>query len=171
MKKFASYVGLLIVLLVAIYFIPHGDVPRNQDAYLPAKLQVSGVLAEGVDTSPMDYFGMRREFCGAIVFTLAPATIAAIKKEGLSFFADVTQSRDRPDWYGPYKPWKATPTPANWFGDGIIAGSLGCATIDRTLWRRIQDGSLRAGGFYAVKNEAQLIVLPDEGLAIFTYYG
>jgi hypothetical protein len=52
-----------------------------------------------------------------------------------------------------------------------MAGSLHCADIEIPLWRQIADGIRRPGGFYAEKPEGQLILLPDEGIAVFTYYG
>jgi hypothetical protein len=172
MKKFLFCGCLLIALLTGIYLAPHKDVASAFDRVLPDKLQITDIIAEGNDASLLDVVGFRREFCGVVVFSLTPDTIERMRKEGLTFFADAIQARGFPHQsYYRYEAWKTTPVPQDWFGDGAIAGSLHCANLEPELRNQIQDGSLRLGGFYTTKDEGQLIVLPEERIAIFTYDG
>jgi hypothetical protein len=170
MKKFLFYTFLLVAILLALYIAPAVKSTNFYEKALPLQLQTTGFVTAGSDVGFLDI--LAREACGAVVFNLAPETIETIKRDGLSFFDGATQGRGYPtDHYYHYGPWQQTPTPSTWFGEGIVAGSLSCANLSPELRRRIREGSLRPGSFYSIKPEAQLIVLPDEGLVVFTYFG
>ena len=175
MRKLLAYACLLGAILVGIYLIPTLRAPGNRADVLPAQVKVDSVIDGGNDASIMDQLGLtfRLESCGAIVFSLSSETVDRLKAGGLAFLADALQARGFADRsYYRYAGWHETPVPPNWSGgDGVIAGSLHCADIYKPLWRRIAVGIGRPGGFYAEKPEGQLILLPDEGLAVFTYYG
>ncbi|WP_111564421.1 hypothetical protein [Rhizobium sp.] len=144
---------------------------------LPEALGTTDILVLGSDASWFDMVvPIRREGCGAVVFRLSPETIAKIRQQGLAFFQDARQARgydanSAKGRYYAYAAWQATPAPEGWFGDGAVAGSLSCAGVANDLIRKITEGGKGAEGYFTTKSEAQLIVLPQEQIAIYTYFG
>lgn len=175
MKKLLIYGCLLAAILVGVYLVPAIRTTDTSADVLPAKLEVVGIADGGNDASILDQLGLtfRLESCGAVVFSLSSDTVERLKTGGLAFLADAIEARGFPNHsYYRYAAWHTTPVPQNWSGgDGLLAASLYCADIDKALWQRIADASSRSGGFYAEKPEGQLMVLPDERIAVFTYYG
>jgi hypothetical protein len=153
-----------------------GEASFYQNA-LPEALGTTDILVSGSDASWFDMvLPIRREGCGAVVFRLAPETVAKIRQQGLAFFQDARQARgydanSAKGRYYAYAAWQATPAPQGWFGDGAVAGSLSCAGVANDLIRKITEGGKGTEGYFTTKSEAQLIVLPQEQIAIYTYFG
>lgn len=108
---------------------------------------------------------LRFEACGAVVFELAPDTIDAVRRDGAAFLQDATQGATPGHSYAP---WRQTPAPKAWFGDGVVASSLHCVDLSRSFRRMIGEGSRRPGGFYTTTAGGQLFLLPDEGILAVT---
>jgi hypothetical protein len=126
----------------------------------------------GSDYGLGSFLTLSREACGAVIFTLTQETINRIKRDGLAFFDGARQGRGYPSQsYYRYAPWKQTPAPSKWFGDGEVAGSLTCAGFDNTLISRITAGSRSTRAYYSTMSEAELIVLPDDVIAVLAYDG
>jgi hypothetical protein len=172
MKKFLIYSFLLVAILVTLFLVPVAKNTNFDEKALPIQLQTTGLVIAGSDAGYLDFLYFRREACGAAVLRLDPQTVEMIKRDGLDFFSDAIQGRGYPgNHYYHYESWLRTPAPQNWFGDGVVSVSFHCANISSELLRRIIKASLRPGGFFAVKEEGQLFVLPDEGMVVFAYSG
>jgi hypothetical protein len=171
--RWFTFAGLVLIIVAAaaIYFVDEDQTSFYEGA-LPSQLQTQRGIEAGSNFGLLGLLTLSREACGAVVFDLTPQTIADIRRQGLSFFAGARQARGHPsEPYYHYDAWQQTPAPTQWFGDGVVAGSLGCAHIDRELMHRIVTASRAVGGFYTTTPEAQLIVLPTEGIAVLTYDG
>ena len=172
MRRLAIYVLLLFAILAVLYVVPAAKATNFYEKALPPQLRTSGFVTSGSDYGLFGFLTLSREACGAVVFELSSETIAEIRRDGLSFFREATQGRGYPgSAYYHYQAWQQTPVPASWFGDGAVSASLHCAGFGRELRRRIGEGSRRGGSFYTTMSEAQLIVLPDEGIIVLTYFG
>lgn len=143
---------------------------------LPEALETSGHVTWGNDKSWFDIFlPLRPEACGAVIFQLTPETVDRIKHQGLAFFANARQARGYPPGspeghsYS-YAEWQSTPAPSEWFGDGVVTGSLSCAGFGHRFIGQINDYARNSGGYFTTRPQAQLIVLPDEQIAILTYF-
>ena len=161
----------LIVLAVALAILQMACTAVQIAAYaryLPPKLGSARYLAAGSNNGILDLPTqlLRLEACGAVVFELAPDAIDAVRRDGLAFLEDATQGT-APSLR--YAPWRRTPAPKEWYGDGAVASSFHCANLGRSFRRMIGEGSRGPGGFYTTMADGQLFLLPDEGILAVTY--
>jgi hypothetical protein len=103
------------------------------------------------------------------VFRLSGATHSALKDSGLAALGEANQARGHADDYHHYEAWQGTPVLAGEISEGWPP--LSCAAADEDLERRILLAMQSPGSFYTRKDEALLLVLPDEGLIVFGYFG
>ena len=129
---------------------------------LPAAIEPAGVVL----ISGQSGF---REGCGVAVFRLSGATRNALKSSGLAALSEANQARGHADDYHRYEPWQSTPVLAGEISEGWPP--LSCADADADLERRILLAMQSPGAFYTRKREALLLVLPEEGLIVFGYFG
>ncbi len=141
---------------------------KHYRRYVPAPIEITSVVTVLRDRSALTAIA-DREACGGAVLRLHKKTIAAIQQQGLAFFdnARVPATHQRP----PYKAWKPTPVPPFWAAAGRTRSSFEC--MGNSSWTRsILKASQRPGGFYASMEKdhpAELLVLPDLGIVLFTY--
>lgn len=133
---------------------------------LPAQLETQGFAQV---TSNPGLLGLlvpfSREGFGTVIFQMTDQTRDEIKKHGISYLADARQGRGHPgNRYYSYAEWQRTPP-------GKI-GLFGAENfMDQHQVQMIRTAIDKPGGFHTHKDEANLIVLPDLGLIIFTYMG
>ena len=107
---------------------------------------------------------MRHEANGTVIFRMTERTRQAILDQGLAFFAGARQGQGHPgDSYYAYEECAPTPTPKLFL--------MGSGSLDRKLAMKLEQEVRQPGGYYTIKPEAVLVVLPDEGLIVFTYSG
>ncbi|MDG9926307.1 MULTISPECIES: hypothetical protein [unclassified Pseudomonas] len=129
---------------------------------LPAQLEVDGLVLVGGESGI-------REGCGVAVLHMSPRLRARLQREGMAVLQDARQARGHADDdYYHYAPWQALPTPDEGGGLSPIFLGLQCADADDELSTRIGRASR---GFYTTKHEGALLVLPQEGLIVFGYFG
>jgi hypothetical protein len=145
---------------------------RWYEGNLPAALRTSGLATTGSDLSLFDLLmPVRTKVCSGAIFSLTGRTLAAVKAEGLPFFDQARQPRGdprtRPRLAVEYAPWRETPVPSDWAGDGMWVG-LSCMGW---TWSRadIHQAARAPGSYYTERPGAQLLVVPRLGLAVFTY--
>jgi hypothetical protein len=142
------------------------------EANLPAALRTTGLATTGSDLSLFDLLmPVRIKVCGGATFGLTGRTADAIKAQGLAFFEQARKPRGdprtRPRLAYEYAPWRETPVPSAWTGDGMWAG-LSCMGW---TWSQlgIYEAARAPGSYYTERPGAQLLVVPRLGLAVFTY--
>lgn len=158
------------VLLVGISTIYFAFVRWQTNWYLglvPASLQITEIVVMGGDSDV-------REGCGAVVFRLPQHVIARINSIGLLALAEAREARDhRNEHFFTFGEWKETPYVIT--GEGTTLRDrwlLGfeCAKLDKKF-DGIQYALSRGGSFYATSSESALIVIPELGLAVLSYFG
>lgn len=143
---------------------------------LPIELKTKGLATTGSDVSLLSaLFALQREGCGGAIFNLTDEARHLIKTNGLAFFSNAKYGRgypaeDRLRHYYTYQPWQETPLPSAWTSEGIWLG-LNCMGLGRNMTQAIRSAAISSGSYYATKPEALLLVIPDLGLVVFTYYG
>ena len=115
--------------------------------------------------------------CRTAIFELSQSTIDNIQRNSLNTLADSKHARDYKDDrerlynYYTYGSWKETPFP-------ILNNELAiretwpsvCGSSDRNLSHKINNSLKVPGSYYAVIPDGGLIVIPNLGLAIITYF-
>lgn len=129
---------------------------------LPAAIEPAGVVLISGESG-------FREGCGVAVFRLSGDSRDALAANGLAALAGAQQARGYTDAYYSYAAWQGTPVPEAYSSEGWPP--LSCAAASDELERRILLAMQRPGGFYTHKHEALLLVLPEEGLIVFGYFG
>jgi hypothetical protein len=95
-------------------------------------------------------------------------TRETIKAKRLRFFDNATQARGHTnDYYYRYDTWKETPVPSAWINEGTW---IRCSVVSDDLIRQITEAAKQKGAYYTTKSEGELIVFPDLGLVVFSYY-
>jgi hypothetical protein len=166
--------ALLLCIFLFWMFIRAERIHRFQAA-IPEKLklEINSVVLQGEESTPLIFAiipsVVRGESCGGGVFRLSKSTINAIESEGLDFFKDATQSRNRKNRY-PTWHWQRTPVPDTWTSNGAWP-ALFCITNGNTsrLIRRITKTSELPGSYYAGSPNSTLLVLPKLGLVVYGY--
>lgn len=130
---------------------------------IPAKIDVTYVIHIGGETG-------FREGCGAAIFRLSNATKDAISREGLDFFNDVIYSRKSKERYYTYSSWKETPVPDSWTSEVSWPG-LVCSGASSSVLSKILVAASKKGSYYSTIDEGKILVLPNDKLVVFTYYG
>lgn len=134
---------------------------------LPPEIEIAYPVAAGEESG-------FREGCSVAVYKLSSSSLRAIQKQGLRFFDRATQARgyaqpsDRNYHYYSYKPWKDSPIPEGWGGEGSL---FMCSVISSSLEREITAAAKQGGAYYTTKDEAQLLVIPSLGYVVFSSYG
>ena len=131
---------------------------------LPEEIETAGTLLISGETG-------LREGCGTAIFRLSKATLKSIEDHGLSFFDRALKSRGHSDRYHTFEPWNKTPLPSAWVRDGGLWGGLYCAELTSPLVQKLRTAGKSKGGFYTTKPEGELVVFPDLGIVVFTYWG
>ncbi|MFZ5484945.1 MAG: hypothetical protein ACOZB0_12010 [Pseudomonadota bacterium] len=162
-RKFA----LLFVFAVSPFFAYKAFQFHWYAQALPPEIKISYPIAAGEESG-------FREGCSVAVYKLTASSLEAIQKHGLPFFDRATQARgyskpsDRNYHYYTYKPWKETPIPEGWGGEGSL---FMCSVISSSLEHEIAVAAKQSGAFYTTKDEAQLLVIPSLGYVVFSSYG
>lgn len=166
--------GIAVLTFVLAYCVYQDCVASFYRKALPSVLATTSNVTWGSDIGWSDIIlPIRHEACGAVVFQLTPDTIEKIQKQGIAFFSEARQGRGsspKNRYYYSYAAWQPTPAPTDWFGDGAVTGSMSCAGFGAMRMETIRDSATRAGGFFTTRSNVQLIVLPNEEIAILTYY-
>ena len=132
---------------------------------------------EITDTVYEDHDFALLEGCGGVVFRLSPTTIAAIQERGLGFInqdlygRDYYDRKDNESRYHQYDEWRKTPAPTE-EGDRAYWMGVSCLTKDNkdlsnTIYHAIE--SRRA--YYTLGHEMELLIIPDAGYIVLTYFG
>lgn len=110
--------------------------------------------------------------CGIAVYKLDDKTYERIAIEGIDYFDDSKYARGHPEKrsYYTYGQWMETPRKdwkryEDWSYQLTCGGNLG-----ESLFASILKSGNEAGSFYASKQGAHLMVIPEERLVVFTYY-
>ncbi|MBC9248981.1 hypothetical protein A9179_01705 [Pseudomonas alcaligenes] len=149
---------LLLVLYLGFKFVER----QFSIASLPASIEPAGVVLIGGESG-------LREGCGVVVLRMAPALQRRLARQGLAALEEARQARGYPDEaYYSYAPWQPTPVPDE---DSQVALGLNCAEADEALSQRINRAQNSPGAFYSSKDEGLLLVIPEEGLIVFGYFG
>lgn len=168
---FATF-GIALALCVILFWIFYrAERIIYYKSAIPEKLKIIHVILHGDNSSFSNFIW--GESCGGGVFKLSKSTIDAIESEGLGFFEDATQSRRIQSRGGKYiyPAWKKTPVPYNWTSEGAWTG-LDCINKNTKLIRKITKTSGLPGSYYTgkVRSNHKIVVLPELGFVIFTYY-
>jgi len=67
-----------------------------------------------------------------------------------------------------YKPWKETPSEA-WFVESIRLG-LACAGLNSNLSAGIEKALIFEGNYYTSGDDSYLLVIPEAGLLVYSYF-
>ena len=154
-----------------VYFLLHSFLypdwsPSKFKGLIPENIEVTKVLETGDNA-----------LCRTAIFELSQSIIDNIRKNSLSAFADSKHARDYKDdrerlySYYTYSSWKETPAPIPknelairdiWFSD--------CGSSDKDLSRKVSNSLKASGSYYAFIQDGGLIVIPNLGLAIVTYF-
>lgn len=131
-----------------------------QRGAVPQKLQTGWFYTEGSCSRFLSHQG-------AFAFGLSDQTVAAIKSQGIGFFADIGSPANQaasPYFHGE---WKETPVPASFFSDGLPP-NLHCGQEHSWAWPRgISEALKRPGSFYQTSGTIRrLFVLPELGLVV-----
>ena len=109
-----------------------------------------------------------------MVHRLTPATLERIREQGLAFFENAREARGiNPGQRHRYRyaAWQETPLPRNYTRNGSWLGlnCMGWAWSDEG--RRAFEAARVPGSYFTTKHEGVLLVVPDLGLVLFTYFG
>ena len=105
--------------------------------------------------------------CGTSVFKLSDSTLEMIRKDGLAFFAGVTEARGYPgDPYYRYAEWKQTPLPPSWTSEGSW---MFCEGLSYSEHAKIVAAAKSQGAYYTVKDEGQLVLIPSLGYIVYSF--
>jgi len=107
-----------------------------------------------------------REGCGTAVFRVSEVTLNEIQAEGLAFFDEATQGRDKGKYFR-YEGWRKTPSGSH---DSVLRG-LSCAELDPILFADIQSALRSAGSYYTVGYEYDLLLIPSKAIIVLTFSG
>lgn len=125
---------------------------------IPAKLFTGLFYAEVNCGSILSYQG-------AYVFDLDASTISSLRAEGLHFFDDIEDPRNRAlnNYFG--GEWLETPLPAN-KREGMLA-NMHCAMGESRRWpKAILPALSRPGAYYQTGGGRTLIVMPEIGYVV-----
>lgn len=166
--------SIAVLIFVLAYYVYEDCVASFYRKALPSVLETTSNVTWGSDVGWSDIIlPIRHEACGAVVFQLTPDTIEKIQNHGIAFFSEARQGRGNSrnnKYHYSYAAWQPTPAPGEWFGDGPVTGSMSCAGFGARRMQTVKDNATRAGGFFTTRSNAQLIVLPNEQIAILTYF-
>jgi hypothetical protein len=171
LKRTSAVVAVLVTCLWAFYSIMEA---RWFDGMLPAALQTKGSAIVRHDASLFAIIlSVRYKSCGGATYGLSRRTLSAIDSQGLAFFAQARRSRAvthrRAGLPLAYQPWRPTPVPPEWTSEGMW---LGLACMGWTWSRNAIYAAARGpGSYYTTTDNAQLLVIPSLGLAVFTFRG
>ncbi|WP_037149117.1 hypothetical protein [Rhizobium freirei] len=165
--------GIVVLSFVLAYCVYQDRVASFYRKALPSVLKTTNNVTWGSDAGWSNIIlPIRPEACGAVVFQLTLDTVQKIQNQGIKFFSEARQGRgnSRNDKYRyAYTEWQPTPVPSEWFGDGPVTGSMSCAGFGARRMRMVEDSASRADGFFTTRSNVQLIVLPNEQIAVLTY--
>ena len=112
-------------------------------------------------------FGIRGG-CGTSVFKLSDSTLEMIRKDGLAFFAGVTEARGHGgDPYYHYAEWRQTPLPPSWTSEGSW---MFCAGLSDGEHVKIVAAAKSEGAYYTTKAEGQLVLIPSLGHIVYSFH-
>ena len=130
--------------------------------YLPRKLGNARVLASYED------------FGGATIYVFELEEIVSnrISKTGISYLQGDTKMRAYNNLFkgNPYSEWQRTPVSSDNYAKDAFFGNQG---IKPELLTQIRRGMNNASGYYIItrNREGVILVLPNERLAAYLYYG
>jgi hypothetical protein len=142
------------------------------EGMLPAELQTVGLANVSRETSRlgMMFTFDRYKSCGGATFSLTWRTLRAIKARRLASFDQARASRrvTNRGYRLAYSPWRETPVPAQLTDLGPWLG-LNCMGWP---WerRRILAAAREPGSYFTTTSNAELLVIPRLGIAVFTFY-
>ncbi|NEU82092.1 hypothetical protein [Nostoc sp. UIC 10630] len=154
---------IIVSIIITIYVAWSAFEYDWYSGIIPAKIDITYAIHIGGES----YF---REGCGAAIFRLSNATADAIDREGLDFFNDVIYSRKSKERYYTYTSWKETPVPNSWTSEGSWPG-LGCSGASSLLLSKILAAASKKGSYYSTQDEGKILVIPNQKLVVFTYFG
>jgi hypothetical protein len=172
-SRWQTVLGAVLVIAL-ISWVALGILEANHYRKLiPRELQVlEPVLIDSnanIDTL-IGAILIRPELCGAAIFRLSPATLQQIERDGLAFFEKVNGA-------GPggapqaYRGWQSGPLPHDWTRNGLWSGLL-CTDLSPGMVKQLNAAAAEPDAFYthSVGGGNELVVLPNPGWVVFTYW-
>ena len=165
-KKRAVFIGLIIFVVLG-----YVSCTRFQRDFYIGKLPKQIDITETVFISD--------GFCGAAVFKLSDAALAAIKMQGLTFFETTLESRNVTEnpWgvtepSSRYGKWKETPFPPERGNEMPALAGLSCVeSRQRDIVKPIQSHSAQNGSYYTETiSGAELLVIPKLGIVVYSFF-
>ncbi len=106
--------------------------------------------------------------CGFVVFKVTPDTLSQINKYGIQALAGATESA-----YEDFSDWHNTPYPLAKEGEELMdfwqmGMSCGYPDMDKELNTAVYEHLDKPGSFYSLSSHSVVIVIPDQGLVIFS---
>jgi hypothetical protein len=159
-----------LALLALLYIGWKSQEEKFYKNFIPAKIELTdSVLIDG-DV----HLGLRSEGCGAAIFGMSKRTQKEMRGQGLAFFDQALVGRDTSNANPEsYKSWQPTPLPSAWIEGAEHTGlwsGLECATINNPLRAQLTASARGTRSFFTTSSRGELVVLPDAGLVIFSYW-
>lgn len=134
---------------------------------LPEKIGISETLASSGS-------GLFTEGCTSVVYRLSDDTEAALRRQGIGFFAHIAPPQNQ-NHRNRYSAWLETPLARSHRGRVFALRAIaGCDGESGDFHGREIDEALRTpGSFYALtaNREGMMIVVPRRRIAAFLYFG
>jgi hypothetical protein len=170
MKTSRTFAVLFIALALSIYGTYRVWEINYFKNLIPSEIQINGTVLVDGETGGL-------EGCGVAIFRLDSATLEKIRANGIHALDEAKQSRKKKllrDDYQTYTPWAETPYLET--GDGMTLadrwlGGFVCSNIDTDLSNHIHSALKSTNSYYSTTHEAGLIVIPDLGLIVYSYFG
>lgn len=130
-------------------------------------------IPAGIRTTALLGYGSKYlDTCGGFAFRLDGDFALSLEQDGLDRLQAVTLSpRSREGVRLTYEPWRPTPLPIDWLGDGRWATGMGCFADDDRLFdnRAVYDTVEGPGGFYTSSKQFQIVIFPRQKLLVSTH--
>ncbi|GJE45539.1 hypothetical protein [Methylobacterium soli] len=164
-------------LLSARIFDPFAVVAGNHyRRALPEEIGVTSLVAHGSDFNLLLFLvPIRQEACGGFAFRLSDETAAEIEAQGVTRLQSARVGRgykqEREEHYYSYEPWRQTPVPASWMGDGTWAGNLACfgANARQLNTEAVFKAAREPGAYFTTGGENEVLVIPRLRLVVGTF--
>lgn len=162
--RISASVGVSMCLIIGLCIVQSACTVVDRiwkRGMLPEKLEIGWFYAEGHCTA--DLF----TYQGAYAFGLTDETVAAIDREGLSFFQDINEPNKRaknPGYFG--GEWRPTPIPLDVKAGGVPR-NIGCAEKHSWLWPNgIEQALNRPGSYYKTGGGRSVYIIPRLKLVV-----
>ncbi|GJD49070.1 hypothetical protein OPKNFCMD_1799 [Methylobacterium crusticola] len=116
-----------------------------------------------------------RKSCGGAALRISDETAADLEAHGLVRLRSARigqgyQGERLEDFYT-YGPWRPTPVPNRWRGDGKWAGSLHCFGENDPAFdvNAVYEAAREAGGYFTEASASQLLLIPRLRLVVITF--